>query len=148
MNACKTLAQAASQPDWPFVPPAIPLFISRVRAGFPSPAEDSLEARLNLHDWLVENPAATFFVRVEGDSMIDEGILSGDVLVVDRGVPIRDKSIIVAVVNGEFTVKRILMRKPGPVLEPANSAYDPIQVTDDMEFEIWGVVRYAIHSLC
>ena len=124
---------------------SIPLFVSTISAGFPSPAESALEERLSLNDLLVEHPAATFFIRVEGDSMIEAGIFSGDILVVDRATPARHGCVVVAILNGEFTVKRLNTKNPQPRLEPANPLFHPIDITEEMDFRIWGVVRYAIH---
>lgn len=122
-----------------------PLFVSRISAGFPSPAETSLEDRLSLNDLLIEHPAATFFIRVEGDSMTEAGIFSGDLLVVDRAAPVRHGCVVVAILDGEFTVKRLNLRQSRPCLEPANPAYDVIEIQEEMDFRVWGVVRYAIH---
>ena len=85
----------------------LPLFLSKVRAGFPSPADDYLDKKLDLNEHLIKHPTATFFVKVKGDSMIKAGIHSGDILVVDRSLEAKDKRIVIAVVNGEFTVKRV-----------------------------------------
>ena len=94
-----------------------PLFMATVPAGFPSPAADYEEGRLDLNKHLIKNPAATFFVRVTGDSMVKAGIHSGDLLVVDRSIEPRDKSVVIAVVNGELAVKRIRIRKNRLTLE-------------------------------
>jgi DNA polymerase V len=124
-----------------------PLYITKLPAGFPSPAECAMEERLNLNDLLIQRPAATFFVRVEGDSMIEAGILSGDLLIVDRAAPVRHGCVIVAVLHGEFTVKRLITRDTRPRLDPANPAYRSIPLTGEMDFRVWGVVRYAIHTI-
>jgi len=125
----------------------IPLFASTVPAGFPSPAEDYLDTCLDLNDLVVKHPAATFFVRAKGHSMIDAGIDSGDVLVVDRALEPGETSIVVAILNGDFTVKRISHCDDGFYLLPANCNLDPIQITEDMDFQIWGVVTHVIHRL-
>lgn len=124
-----------------------PLFCTRVSAGFPSPADDYIENSLDLNEHLIKHPAATFFVRVTGDSMIGAGINSGDILIVDRSVSAVNGSIIVAVVNGEFTVKRLAGRGGVILLCPENPAYEPIEVKNGVEFEVWGVVMHVIHSV-
>lgn len=126
---------------------ACPLFLSKVSAGFPSPADDYTEARLDLNERLVRHPAATFFVRVEGDSMIGVGIHSGDILIVDRSIEPTDKSIVVAVLHGELTVKR-LRRKHGRVrLEAENPDYPAIEIPEGEELVIWGVATSSIRDL-
>ena len=113
-------------------------------AGFPSQADDHLERPLDLHELLVKHPAATFFVRVEGDSMVDAGIGSGDLLVVDRALPPQDGRIIVALIDGEFTVKRLKREKEKIWLLPENPAYKPIRVDEASDFQVWGIVTYVI----
>ena len=122
------------------------LYSSCVPAGFPSPADDFLDQRLDLNEFLVEHPSATFFVRVKGDSMTGAGIMSGDILIVDRAFEPKDKSVVVALVNGEFTVKRISMRPGKMCLLAENEHYPAIEITAQMDFEIWGVVKHVIHS--
>lgn len=123
------------------------LFLSPVRAGFPSPADDYLDKNLDLNEHLIKHPAATFFVKVKGDSMINAGIHSADILVVDRSLDPRDKKIVVAVVNGEFTVKRVQKMKDSLYLVSENDDYSPIEIKDGTDFEIWGVVIHVIHSV-
>ena len=125
----------------------LPLFLESVSAGFPSPADDYLEGKLDLNEHLVRNPAATFFVRVTGDSMIEAGIYSGDILVVDRSLEPKDGSIVIAVINGELTVKRLSKSKNKIYLLPENTNYQPIEITSEMQFEVWGVVSTVIHSV-
>lgn len=125
----------------------LPLFLSRVRAGFPSPADDYLDKKLDLNEFLVKHPAATFLVKVKGDSMIKAGITSGDILVVDRSLEPKDKKIVVAVVNGEFTVKRVSKKRDKLFLVSENEAYAPIEIKEGTDFEIWGVVLHVIHSV-
>ncbi len=125
----------------------LPLFLSPIRAGFPSPADDYLDKKLDLNEHLIKHPASTFFVKVKGDSMVNAGILSGDILIVDRSLEPKDKNIVVAVLNGEFTVKRIRKRGSKLFLDPENDSYTPIEITDAMDFEIWGIVIHVIHSL-
>ena len=124
-----------------------PVFLERVPAGFPSPAGDYMEGKLDLNEHLVKHPAATFFVRVTGDSMIEKGIHSGDLLIVDRSLEPKDRSIIIAVLDGELTVKQLEKRKGKLRLLPANKNYEPLEISDQQSFEIWGVVTNVIHSL-
>ena len=124
----------------------IPLFIVPVSAGFPSPADDFLEKNLDLNTYLIRHPAATFFVRVQGNSMINGFIQSGDILIVDRSLEGTNNKIVIALINGEFTVKRVKKNGSKVWLMPENSRYRPMEITTDMEFEIWGVVTYVIHS--
>lgn len=123
------------------------LFETVVPAGFPSPAADYGEDKLDLNRHLIRNPAATFFVRVTGDSMNGAGIHHGDLLVVDRSLEPKDKNVVIAVVDGELTVKRIRMKNKGIALEPENLNYSTRQITEDCEFEVWGVVTNVIHEL-
>lgn len=127
--------------------PALPLFLSPVQAGFPSPADDFVEQRLNLHRHLVKNQAATFFVRAHGDSMIEAGIHDGDLLVVDRSLGAVHNRIVIAALDGELTVKRLVRRKGRVLLAPANPDYPPFDITEREHVHIWGVVTYAIHRL-
>ncbi len=124
-----------------------PLFESRVPAGFPSPAADYEEDRLDLNRYLIRHPAATFFVRAVGDSMIGAGIHCGDLLIVDRSLEPKDKSVVIAAIDGELTVKRIRMEKKKITLEPENKSYSVRQITEDTDFQVWGVVTNVIHAL-
>jgi DNA polymerase V len=124
----------------------IPLVSAKVEAGFPSPADDHLERSLDLNEHLVKNPAATFFVRVKGDSMRDAGISSEDILVVDRSVSPEDGQVVVAMLDGDFTVKRLRKRKGRVFLVAENNAYPPIEVGEDQELVVWGVVTFVIHQ--
>ena len=124
-----------------------PFFAAAVSAGFPSPAADYEENKLDLNRHLVRNPAATFFVRAGGDSMIGAGIHPGDLLIVDRSLEARDRNVVIAVVDGELTVKRIRIQKKKITLEPENKSYPAQQIEEDMEFEVWGVVTNVIHTL-
>lgn len=126
----------------------LPLFLATVEAGFPSPAEDYVEARLDLNKLLIKHPAATFFVRVQGHSMRDANIHDGDVIVVDRALTPTCGKIVVAVLNGEFTLKRIKIEKESLFLLPENPDFKPIRITSEMDFEIWGVVTYIVHKAC
>ncbi|NGX51653.1 MAG: LexA repressor [Chlamydiae bacterium] len=125
---------------------SLPLFSSRIKAGFPSPADDHIEQKLDLNDYLIRHPAATFFVRVEGHSMKNAGISDGDILIVDRALPPEDGKIIIAILNGEFTVKRVQIRDKKLFLIPENPRYSPMEVTEEMDFQVWGVVTYTIHA--
>ena len=124
----------------------LPLQLCHVRAGFPSPAGDHVESRIDLNEWLVRNEPATFIVRVEGDSM--EGtIRSGDWLVVDCSLDARHGDVVVAHLGGEATVKRLLVEGGRAILAADNPAYPPIESDDDQELVIWGVVTYCIRRL-
>lgn len=104
---------------------AHPLVVSSVSAGFPSPADDYIEGRLDLNQHLIRHPAATFFVRVDGDSMIDAGIHPGDILIVDRALEPKDRNVVIANINGELTVKRIRIKYKKILLMPENENYPP-----------------------
>jgi DNA polymerase V len=124
----------------------LPLHSSKVQAGFPSPADDYIERYLDLNAEYIKHPSATFLVKATGDSMVGVGIYSGDVLVVDKSLEAVDGKIIIAAINGELTVKR-LSRKNGRVqLLPANSKYKPIDITDEQDVVIWGVVTLVLHE--
>ncbi len=119
---------------------SLPLFSSPVAAGFPSPADDHLEGKLDLNEHLIKHPTATYFLRVKGDSMVGAGIHDKDILVVDRSIEPRAGKIVIAVVEGEFTVKRLVRRGSKTLLMPENEAYSPIEITDEHDLMIWGVV--------
>ena len=123
-----------------------PLMESPVAAGFPSPAEQYAEMPLDLNELLVRNPPATYFVRASGDSMTGAGIRSGDILVVDRSLDAADGSIVIANVDGEFTVKFFRNGPDGVRLEPANPRYRAITFREGMEFRLFGVVTATIHQ--
>ena len=124
----------------------ITFFQSRVAAGFPSPADDYLDGALNLHQLLIHNPPATFFVRVQGDSMIEAGIFNGDLLIVDKSSTPRPGNIVIASLNGEFTVKKLIEKNGQFFLVACNPQFKPIPLTDQSDFSIWGVVIHSIHS--
>lgn len=124
----------------------LPLFSNKVRAGFPSPAEDHIDQKLDLNQFLIKHPAATFFVRVEGDSMKNAGISNGDILIVDRAITPQSGQIIVAILNGEFTVKRVKKQGQHLLLIPENPEFPLMEVTEESDFQVWGVVTYTIHS--
>lgn len=133
--------------NFPLKEARYPLFCSRIPAGFPSPADDYIENSLDLNEYLVKHPAATFFVRVTGDSMTGAGINSGDILIVDRALTPVSGAVVVAALNGEFTVKRLVTAGGGISLLPENPAYKPVEITNGTEFEVWGVVTYVIHGV-
>lgn len=127
-------------------PQQLNLFSSQIPAGFPSPAEDFLEKMLDLNEYLVKNKSATFLIKVHGDSMINAGIFDGDMLVIDRSVEPVSGKIVLGVLNGEFTIKRIEKKKDKLFLVPENESYSSIEITSEMEFKIWGVVTFSIHK--
>lgn len=125
---------------------SLPLYSSRPQAGFPAPGDDQIEKILDINDLVVKHPASTFFVRVEGDSMIGAGIFSGDVLVIDRSITPRDESIVVAAVFGEMVVKRLTAVGNTHILVSENDAYDPITVSGNDDCFIWGVVVGSVRQ--
>lgn len=125
----------------------LPLFLESVSAGFPSPADDYIEGKLDLNEYLVLNKLSTFFVRVTGDSMKNVGIYSGDLLIVDRSLQAKEGSIVIAIINGDLLVKRIHHENSKLYLLPENKQYQQLEVTQDMNFDIWGVVTNVVHSL-
>ena len=134
------------QLDSPGAPLSLPLYSSKVAAGFPSPADDHVEKRLNPNDYLISNDSSTFCVRVKGDSMIDAGIFENDVLVVDRSRVAQLGDIVLAILDGEFTVKILGKSKHGPRLIPANANYPVIDIGEAQFFEVWGVVTGSMRK--
>lgn len=130
----------------PCAPIALPLFMNGVSAGFPSPAQDYIERTLDLNELCVQHPAATYFVRADGDSMEGTGIFSGDVLVVDRSLKAVHGDIVIACIDGEFTVKEL---NTSPILQLVahNPAYAPIQLSAESILELFGVVTTVVHSV-
>jgi DNA polymerase V len=125
----------------------LPLYSSRVAAGFPSPADDHVEKRLDLNEYLIKQADATFFVRIKGESMIDAGIFDNDVAIVDRSRVASVGDVVLAVVDGEFTIKSLAKSKDGnPRLLPANPKFSPIEILEGMQFEIWGVVTGTVRK--
>ena len=124
----------------------IPIFTNSVQAGFPSPAEDYMDLDLNLQDHLIKNPSATFCVRAVGESMKDAGIKSGDIMLVDKSLTPKNRSIVLAVIDGEFTIKRENVSKKELYLIPENENFSPIKITQEMDFQVWGIVTYIIHK--
>jgi len=125
----------------------LPFFGCAVSCGFPSPADDYIEKKLDLNEHLIDKPAATFFVRVAGDSMLGAGIHPDDLLIVDRSKEPKNKSIVLAIVNGEFTVKRYISRNNKVILKAENPAHKDIAIVEGMQFEVVGVCTNVIHSL-
>ncbi|MFN4144933.1 MAG: LexA family protein [Runella sp.] len=125
---------------------ALPLYQSYVAAGFPSPADDYVEVSLDLLKYLVDKPQATFCVRVSGNSMEGAMICEGSILIVDRSKTPKNNDIVIAVLEGEFTVKRFQKKGNQCWLIPEHPAYEPILITEDMDFQVWGVVTYIINQ--
>jgi len=126
---------------------SLPLFTGKVAAGFPSPADDYVEKNLDLNELLVQKPAATFFVRAQGESMLGAGIHSNDILVVDRSLEVVPGKVVICAINGELTVKRLERVNEQWQLKAENPAYADIVIHDELELVIWGVVTNVIHAL-
>ena len=143
-NTVEWVGPAAQEPSALFRP----LFLSNVPAGFPSPADDYVEERIDLNAHLIKHPSATFFLRVKGHSMTGSGIFDNDLVVVDRSLDPVDGSVIIAVVDGELTVKRLALLPGGEVeLRPENPEFPTIRLSEFQELNIWGVVTDVIHSV-
>lgn len=125
----------------------LPLYQNTVSAGFPSPADDHIETKLNLNELLIKHPSATFFLKVSGNSMIKAAIHDGDILVVDRSLEPSHGKIVIASVNGELTVKRLSYKGKKAQLIAENKAYAPIDITEEMDVQLWGVVTTVIHPV-
>ena len=123
----------------------LPLFLTPAACGFPSPAQDYVEQTIDLNQHCVPHPAATFYVRASGHSMIGEGINDGDMLIIDRAITARHGDIVLACLDGEFTVKE-LQETPRPALLPANPDFPPIYPQEGQELEIFGVVTFVLHK--
>jgi DNA polymerase V len=124
-----------------------PVFLSRVPAGFPSPADDYIEQRLDLNEHLIQRESSTFFVRVAGRSMENAGIHDDDLLVVDRAVEPTDGSVVVAALDGELTVKRYREHDGQPVLVPEHDEHAPIPIDPGQDLVVWGVVQHVVHEV-
>ena len=124
-----------------------PVYTTQVQAGFPSPAEDTTPETFDLIKYLIKNPPATFLVRATGESMTGAGIFPNDILVVDKSAEPTHEDIVIAVVNGEFTVKRLVRRDGRIELQAENPNFQPISFGDDQELNIWGVVKHVIHEV-
>ena len=125
---------------------ALPLMDGGISAGFPSPAQDYIDLKIDLNKELIANPSSTFYGRVKGSSMKDAGIRDGDILVIDKSLEPQDGDTAVCFIDGEFTLKYIKIESDAVYLVPANSKYQPIKVTEDNNFCIWGVVTYSIKN--
>jgi len=124
-----------------------PLMASKISAGFPSPAQDYVEGKLDLNEYMIAHPASTFFVRVDGYSMVGAGIQPNDILVVDRSLEAVNNRIVIAIVEGELTVKRLKIEANEYYLMPESEDYPSIHIVEDMDFAIWGVVTFVIHKV-
>ncbi len=125
-------------------PIRVPLFSHKVPAGFPSPADDYIEGRLSLDEHLITNKDATFFVRAKGNSMVDAGIFDGDLLVVDKSLTPSSGNIVIAIIDGDLTVKRLVLRDNKTILKPENPRFKEIELKDGQELQVWGVVTSTV----
>ncbi len=125
----------------------LPFLESQIPAGFPSPADDYMELSLDLNEKLIRNPSSTFFAQITGSSMVNAGINDGDLVIVDKSLPVKDNSVLVCSIDGEFTLKRFkkIDNETG-YLMPENPDYKPIKINKHNNFMIWGVVTYTIHK--
>ncbi len=124
----------------------IPLLTDSVSAGFPSPADDHTEENIDLNEYLISNPSSTFFLRVKGDSMINAGIKDKDLIIVDKSLTARPGNIIIAMIDGEFTIKRLSIKNNELYLKAENNNYPDFRFKNHINVQIWGVVIYSIHS--
>ena len=125
----------------------IPMYSSKVQAGFPSPADDYIEKMLDLNEHLIKHPTATFFVRAAGLSMINAGIHPNDILIVDRSLEPCSGKVVIAAIDGQLTVKRLRKTKKGTYLDPENPKFNPIKIDENNDVVIWGVVTNVVHAL-
>jgi len=126
---------------------SLPLALCHVEAGFPSPADDYMEEALDLNQHVIKHPSATYFVKASGDSMIGAGIFNGDLLIVDRSLEASSGKVVIAEVDGQLTVKRLLKLNDSFSLQSENSSYPPIELQEGNEVVVWGVVTHVIHDL-
>lgn len=126
---------------------SLPLALCHVEAGFPSPADDYMEGALDLNDHIIKHPSATYFVKASGDSMVGAGIFNGDLLIVDRSLEASSGKVVIAEVDGQLTVKRLLKLSNNYSLQSENSSYPPIDLQEGNEVVVWGVVTHVIHDL-
>ena len=124
----------------------IPLLNDSVSAGFPSPADDYTEENIDLNEHLISNPFSTFFLRVKGDSMINAGIKDKDLIIVDKSLIAKPGNIIIAMIDGEFTIKRLSIKNDELYLKAENNNYPDFRFQNHIDVQIWGVVIYSIHS--
>ena len=124
----------------------IPLFSDSISAGFPSPADDYTEENIDLNEHLISNPFSTFFLRVKGDSMINSGIKDKDLVIVDKSLTAKPGNIIIAMIDGEFTVKRLSIKNNELYLKSENHNYPDFRFKNHIDVQIWGVVIYSIHN--
>jgi len=124
----------------------IPLLADSVSAGFPSPADDYTQENIDLNEHLISNPFSTFFLRVKGDSMINAGIKDKDLIIVDKSLTARPGNIIIAMIDGEFTIKRLSIKNDELYLKAENNNYPDFRFKNHIDVQIWGVVIYSIHS--
>ena len=125
----------------------IPLYSNKVAAGFPSPADDYLEDKIDLNQYLIKHPASTFLVRASGESMKGAGIFPDDILVVDRSLKAENGKVVIAVIDGELTVKRYIKKNSKIILQPENDDFEPIILNENADAQVWGVVTNVIHGL-
>ena len=124
----------------------IPLLKDSVSAGFPSPADDYTEENIDLNEHLISNPFSTFFLRVKGDSMINAGIKDKDLIIVDKSLIAKPGNIVIAMIDGEFTIKRLSIKNDELYLKAENNNYPDFRFKNHIDVQIWGVVIYSIHS--
>jgi len=123
----------------------LPMIDGGISAGFPSPAQDYIDLKIDLNKELIANPSTTFYGRVRGVSMLDAGISNGDILIIDKSIEPKDGDTVVCFIDGEFTLKYIKTDGEAVLLVPANEKFKPIKITEENNFCIWGVVTYSIH---
>ena len=124
----------------------LPLFSDAVPAGFPSPADDYIENNLDLNKYLIQHPSSTFYIKVNGDSMVEANIYCGDILIIDRSIKIQNNDVALVILNGNFTVKRLRIIGKTILLVPENAKYQTVKVSKEMDFEVWGKVVWSIHK--
>ncbi|MEI6691771.1 MAG: translesion error-prone DNA polymerase V autoproteolytic subunit [Chlorobium sp.] len=132
-------------PDYT-TPLELPFAGAAIAAGFPSPAEEYVEISLDLNKELIKHPAATFYARVKGNSMVDAGIEDGDLLIIDKALEPKDGDVAVCFLDGEFTLKRLCVKDDGVYLMPANAEFKPIRISEENDFLVWGILSYIVHK--
>lgn len=128
-------------------PATIPCYSSRVSAGFPSPADDTIESNLDLNKLLIKHESTTFFMQVKGDAMKDAGIWSGDVLVVDRSLSPKHGRVVIATIGEELLIRRLYKLRNKVLLMPENKEYEPLEISKEIDSIVWGVVNFVIHKV-